>query len=43
MNYEGKFKTLTKEQIVRFLDLMSMKELKTEEILRFLQERSVKD
>lgn len=43
MNYEGKFKTLTKEQTVRFLDLMSMKELKTEEILRFLQERSVKD
>lgn len=42
MNYEGKFKLLTKEQIVRFLELKSVRELKIEKGLSFLQERSVK-
>ena len=43
MNYEGEFKTLTKDQIIAFLNMQSMKELKMEEIIRFLNENSVKD
>jgi hypothetical protein len=43
MIFEGKFKTMTKEQIVRFLDMNSMKALKMEKTLGFLQEKAVKD
>ena len=43
MNNEGMFKTLTKEKIIRFLDMKSIKELRTEKILRFLKERAVED
>lgn len=36
MNFEGEFRTLTKNQVIEFLDMNSTKELK-------MKEKSVKD